>query len=73
MNQADGKWLAWLRDKIPDDFVCGIVLHSGDRTFRLGDRLLAVPIADSLARRLTVDRQMPARSSVSHTVRTIGP
>lgn len=45
VNQADGKWLAWLRDKIPDDFVCGIVLHTGDRAFRLGDRLIAVPIA----------------------------
>lgn len=45
VNQADAKWLAWLRDKVPDDFVCGIVLHTGDRTFRLGDRLLAVPIA----------------------------
>ncbi len=45
VNQADAKWLAWLRDKIPDDFVCGIVFHTGDRAFRLGDRLLALPIA----------------------------
>lgn len=45
VNQADAKWLAWLRDKTPDDFVCGIVLHTGDRAFRLGDRLLAVPVA----------------------------
>lgn len=45
VNQADAKWLGWLRDKIPNDFVCGIVLHTGDRPFRLGDRLLAIPIA----------------------------
>lgn len=45
VNSADAKWLAWLRDKISDDFVCGIVLYTGDRAFRLGDRLLAVPIA----------------------------
>lgn len=45
VNQADARWLAWLRDKIPDDFVCGVVLHTGDRTYPLGDRLLAVPVA----------------------------
>jgi predicted AAA+ superfamily ATPase len=45
VNQADARWLAWLRDKISDDFVCGIVLHTGDRAYRLGDRLLAVPMA----------------------------
>lgn len=45
VNRADAKWLGWLRDKIPNDFVCGIVLHTGDRPFRLGDRLLAIPIA----------------------------
>lgn len=44
VNHADAKWLAWLRDKIPNDFVCGIVLHTGDRSFRLGDKLLAIPI-----------------------------
>ena len=45
VNHADAKWLAWLHDKIPDDFVCGIVFHTGNRAFRLGDRLLALPIA----------------------------
>lgn len=37
--------LRWLRDRVPDDFVCGVVLHSGGRAFRLGDRLLALPIS----------------------------
>jgi RecB family endonuclease NucS len=45
VNQADARWLAWLRDKTPDNFVCGIELHTGDRAFRLGDRLLAAPVA----------------------------
>lgn len=33
------------RDKIPDDFHCGIVLHTGARGYRLDDRLLALPIS----------------------------
>lgn len=42
---TDARWLAWLRDKIGDDFVTGIVLYTGPRAFPLGDRLVAVPIA----------------------------
>jgi hypothetical protein len=34
-----------LRDKIRDDFVCGLVLYAGDRPFSLGDRLLALPLS----------------------------
>ena len=37
--------LAALRDRYPDTFVAGIVLHTGPRAYRLGDRLLAVPIS----------------------------
>jgi len=37
--------LAALRDRYPDAFVAGIVLHTGPRAYRLGDRLLAVPIS----------------------------
>ncbi len=36
--------LEWLRRTAPDDFVCGIVLHTGERAYRLGDRLLALPL-----------------------------
>ena len=42
---ADARWLTWLRDKTGDDFTAGIVLHTGPRPYRLGDRLYAVPIA----------------------------
>lgn len=45
VSPADAKWLAWLRDKIRDDFVCGLVLYAGDRPFSLGDRLLALPLS----------------------------
>lgn len=37
--------LAALRDRYPDTFLAGIVLHTGPRAYRLGDRLLAVPIS----------------------------
>lgn len=37
--------LAALRDRYPDTFEAGIVLHTGPRAYRLGDRLLAVPIS----------------------------
>ncbi|HEY5276587.1 MAG TPA: DUF4143 domain-containing protein [Coriobacteriia bacterium] len=37
--------LAALRDRYPDTFVAGIVLHTGPRAYRLGDRLLAAPIS----------------------------
>ena len=37
--------LATLRDQLPDRFLAGIVFHTGPRTYRLGDRLTAVPIS----------------------------
>ena len=37
--------LAALRDRYPDTFVAGIVLHTGPRAYRLGDRLVAAPIS----------------------------
>jgi predicted AAA+ superfamily ATPase len=37
--------LATVRDRYPEAFVAGIVLHTGPRTYRLGDRLLAAPIS----------------------------
>ena len=46
---ADTKSMAVLRqrlDEIGTDFVVGIVFHTGDRRIQLGDRLIALPIAD---------------------------
>lgn len=37
--------LAALRDRYPETFVAGIVLHTGPRAYRLGDRLAAAPIS----------------------------
>jgi uncharacterized protein len=46
---ADARGLERLRDRLDqvgDDFRCGIVLHTGKRRFSLGDRIVALPIAD---------------------------
>ena len=37
--------LAALRDRYPDSFMAGVVLHTGPRAYRLGDRLFAAPIS----------------------------
>ena len=37
--------LAALQEWHPESFVAGIVLHTGPRTYRLGDRLVAAPIS----------------------------
>lgn len=44
-NASDAGHLIWLRDLLGDRFVGGLVLHTGPRSFRLGDRIQAVPIA----------------------------
>lgn len=42
---TDAKHLAWLRDQTDDQFLAGIVLHTGPVAFSLGDRLWALPIS----------------------------
>jgi len=42
---ADARHLAGLRDRYPDTFVAGVVLHTGPRAYGLGERLAAVPIS----------------------------
>ncbi len=37
--------MAWLRDRLGERFLAGVVLHTGPRSFALGDRLQAVPIS----------------------------
>ena len=41
----DARHLAWLRDQLGDSFVFGAVLHTGRRSFSLGDRIDALPIS----------------------------
>lgn len=45
----DAAPMARLRDRLDgvgDDFVAGVVLHTGDRRVALGDRLVGLPLAD---------------------------
>lgn len=41
----DARHLAWLRDALGDQFIQGIVLHTGPTCFSLGERIRAVPVA----------------------------
>lgn len=43
-NPRDSRHLAWLREELGEQFICGIVMHTGPRLFELGDRLWALPI-----------------------------
>lgn len=40
----DARHLAWLRDRMGEQFALGVVLHTGPSVYRLGERLVAVPI-----------------------------
>lgn len=43
-GQHDAKHLEWLRDEVGDRFARGVILHTGPRQYRLGDRIDAIPI-----------------------------
>lgn len=45
VGPRDARHLRWLQASLGDAFVRGVVLHTGDSTYRLGDRLWAMPIA----------------------------
>lgn len=42
---SDASHLAWLRDRLGNAFDAGVVFHTGPRTYPLGERIVAVPIA----------------------------
>ena len=44
-NRSDAAHLEWLRERLGDRFVAGLVLHTGPSAFSLSDRVAAVPIA----------------------------
>jgi predicted AAA+ superfamily ATPase len=41
----DARHLAWMRDELGDRFIFGAVLHTGPRSYQLGDRIKALPIS----------------------------
>jgi len=45
LSQNDTKTLAKLRDALGPQFVAGAVIHTGEQTLPLGDRLWAVPVS----------------------------
>jgi predicted AAA+ superfamily ATPase len=46
----DALHVAWLRDRLGARFVRGVVLHTGPRTFALGERIVAAPISSLWAK-----------------------
>lgn len=42
---ADARHLAWLRDRMGDEFIRGAVLHTGPGSYKIDDRIWAVPIS----------------------------
>ncbi|MBI5363933.1 MAG: ATP-binding protein [Planctomycetes bacterium] len=44
-DSGSARHLAWLRDHLGERFVAGVVLHTGPKTFELGDRIVAAPIS----------------------------
>lgn len=43
-DAAAARHLLWLRDRLGDRFIAGIVFHTGPGLYELGDRVTAVPI-----------------------------
>lgn len=43
-TRRDGRHLAWLRDRLGERFLHGVVFHTGARPFGLSDRITALPI-----------------------------
>jgi hypothetical protein len=48
-DNSDFRWLAYLRDRLGERFVHGLVVHIGDRPLPSGDRLTALPISTPVA------------------------
>jgi len=45
VDSSDARHLKWLRDELGEDFLCGVVLHTGPGTMTLSDRIYAAPIS----------------------------
>lgn len=57
-TSKDARHLAWLRDKIGDRFVVGMVLHLGGHALSHGDRLISAPVST-----LWGDKGLPSPSN----------
>lgn len=45
VRSEDFKGLRHLAERVGDDFVVGVVLHTGNQTFSFGDRMIAAPVS----------------------------
>jgi hypothetical protein len=45
VDESEFKWLAYLRDRLGDRYVNGIVVRLGERPAAFGDRLTALPVS----------------------------
>lgn len=45
VDETDFRWITYLRDRLGDRFVNGIVIHLGERPLPFGDRLTALPVS----------------------------
>ena len=43
-DARDARHLFWLRDRLGEQFVAGVVLHAGPAVYQLGDRVYAIPL-----------------------------
>ena len=43
-DDDDAKHLSWLRDELGRRFIAGAVLHTGPSLYKMGDRILAIPL-----------------------------
>ena len=44
-SAAEARHLAWLRDELGEQFMVGVVLHTGPGAYPLGERIWALPIS----------------------------
>lgn len=44
-DRQAARHLEWLRDELHDRFIAGLILHTGTRSYRLGERIQAAPIS----------------------------
>jgi uncharacterized protein len=45
VDEGDFRWLAYLRGRLGDRFINGIVVHLGESALPFGDRLTALPVS----------------------------
>lgn len=45
VHPEDARHLTWLRDRLGDRLICGLVLHTGPHIYGLSERITAAPIA----------------------------